>query len=87
MTNTEQELSALVGRITGRLMSIPYLIDEPNVGAHDALEALLVEIGQSVDTIFHGDDRRECPHESDGEDYRHQCAHHYKCIKCGEFYR
>lgn len=28
-----------------------------------------------------------CQHESDGEDYRYQCAHHYKCTKCGEFYR
>jgi len=28
-----------------------------------------------------------CEHESDGEDYRYHCAHHYKCIKCGEFYR
>jgi len=26
-------------------------------------------------------------HESDGEDYRYQRAHHYKCTKCGEFYR
>src|SRR3954466_14098048 len=28
-----------------------------------------------------------CKHESDGEDYRYQCSHHYKCKKCGEFYR
>lgn len=28
-----------------------------------------------------------CNHESDGEDYRYQCSYHYKCKKCGEFYR
>lgn len=57
MTNKEQELAALVGRITGRLVAIPYLIDESNVKAHEALEGLLVEIGQSVDAIFYEEGR------------------------------
>ena len=55
MTTKEQELAAIVGRITGRLMAIPYLIDESNVGAHEALESLLVEIGRSMDAIFYWD--------------------------------
>jgi hypothetical protein len=30
---------------------------------------------------------KECEHENDGEEYMHQRSHHYKCNKCGEFYR
>lgn len=42
-----------------------------------------IKCGQVVSTFIPS----ECQHESDGEDYRYKCAHHYKCKKCGEFYR
>ena len=86
--NKEQQLLALIGRIVGRLMPMPYLIDESNVEAQDALGALLVEIGMGVDEYLNSSKcaAETCQHESD------DCAYlsnpvQYKCIKCGEFYR
>ncbi len=55
MEKQNQQLSALVGRITGKLMGLPYLINEEQKQAHEVLEALLVEIGRSMDSIFCGD--------------------------------
>ncbi len=50
-----QQLSALVGRITGKLMGLPYLISEQQNKAHEVVKMLLIDIGRSMDSISYGD--------------------------------
>jgi len=88
--NKEQQLLTLIGRIVGRLMPMPYLIDESNVEAQDALGALLVEIGIGVDEYINSNKCavETCQHEPDNAKTAYSCGEiRFQCIKCGEFYR